>query len=655
MDPSSIDFIRIYPPLGLARVGNALGADDYIIGPETIGGMPTLPDGSDARLVEHFRTADGSIKRQAARFRLYAHLKDGSVSELTADDAAIEWQVGIANLKAGWYDFNQAMDLPDGLSQPAKRRNRDLVVPGGRTILDIVPTPLSIKGRNGSPVVFNDGAFWHKNVELGELRTDEKGRLLFLGGRGKSSPFRPGLAPLTFANNVGWHDDISDGPVRATITFEGHEPLVAEAGYVAVTPPNYAPGITGLVTLDDCVREMFLSEKWLEEPSSTSFTEDVWPIFDRLTGLQWVDHGLFIAHGHGSPIDARDPAVIEKLNDNTDANAVWRQALFVLFRDPSRAGDLIEPQIPQIYGDAVDTLWDADNPPHARALLAVTSTQYAHLRRWAAGEFTDDWPGAVPSVARFETLEAAAQIRHLERAALHDCLGGPFHPGIELTWVMRLPKLWARPYRLKVLPGFAPAKQDFGDELTPEVCVGDNGPFDGVAAGALTRFMGVPWQTDGTSCNSSADYFPWTFLSMPTFWGARVPDQVLAEANFKRAAALDPSAALVQIHKHFMLRADWLRDVRGEDYYERLVRMLKDWANLGMVLPAENPPAHLPADTRFEQGRSNKAVGDDLKVALVTAIEELSSKAQHLADTFSLQDLSRPVSRGRRGFRQGEI
>ena len=63
----------------------------------------------------------------------------------------------------------------------------------------------------------------------------------------------------------------------------------------------------------------------------------------------------------------------------------------------------------------------------------------------------------------------------------------------------------------------------------PAVCTGANGPFDGAAAGCLTRFLGVPWHTDHTSCNSAADYFPSTFLSMPTFWGPRAPDQVLAD------------------------------------------------------------------------------------------------------------------------------
>ena len=87
IDPTAIAALKVYPPIGVARVGNAQGADDYVIGPEVIGGAPTLPGATPehpARFVEDFRTTSGEIKRQAARFRIYAHLKDGSVQEVTA-------------------------------------------------------------------------------------------------------------------------------------------------------------------------------------------------------------------------------------------------------------------------------------------------------------------------------------------------------------------------------------------------------------------------------------------------------------------------------------------------------------------------------------------------------------------------------------------
>jgi hypothetical protein len=659
IDPASIAALRIYPPLGIARVGNATESDAYLIGPEVIGSLPTLLDGTPARSVADFRTSDGHIKRQAVRFRVYAHRKDGSVVEVTAASARIQWRVAVANLKAGWYDFNQAMDLPRRLSQDAQQRNRGQMIPGGRAALDITPKPRTIEGRNAAPVAFNDGMFWGQPVYLGELRTDAEGRLLFLGGRGLSATHRNGSPPTTFANNKGWHDDIADGPVRATVTFPGAAPMEAETGYVASTPPNFAPGLAGLITMDDCVRETFQRQGWLSAPTTTSFTHDVWPIFDRLTGLQWVNHGLFVVHGHGSPLDARDPAIIGRLRNNSADNADWRRRVFELFRDPHAGGDLDEPKIAQIYGDGYGE--GADSPKDALGLLAVTPTQLAHLQRWMAGNFTDDWPGTPPAPPEFGKLSPAEQIAQLERAPLADCLGAPFHPGIELTWVMRLASVWTRAYRLNVLSTDRPARQDYGRVLTPGACTAPKGPYDGLAAGALTRFLGVPWQTDEASCNSAAEYSPSSFLSMPTYWGARAPDQVLAAASYERAAALDPNRSLVQAHKHFMLRVDWLRDVRDVNYEARIANMVQRWWELGMVLPATDPPAHLPRDTRVELGRfqDSARVERDLKRDFVRTVEELPDQRPAPPRAFRapgappLPQTASPVRR--RTFRQGEI
>ena len=68
------------------------------------------------------------------------------MQEATAASAKIEWRVCIANLKAGWYEFNQAMDLGP-LSQSALQRNRELVLPDARWKLDITPTREASRGR----------------------------------------------------------------------------------------------------------------------------------------------------------------------------------------------------------------------------------------------------------------------------------------------------------------------------------------------------------------------------------------------------------------------------------------------------------------------------------------------------------------------------
>jgi hypothetical protein len=649
---AAIRRLAVYPPLGIARIGNALSHDDYVFGPEVVGGPYIMPQGGGARFAADFRSPDGAIKRQAARFRVYAELTDGAVREITlAEGVEIQWRVRLANLKAGWYDFLQAMDLPDGLAKAPSCRNA-AVAGAARAGLDIVPAPRSIGGSNvsGPAYWFDDGSFKGTPVYLGELRTDAAGRLLVLGGRGASASIPP-KPPTTFANNEGWHDDVADGPVHASVLFADGSVLEAEPGYVATTPPNFAPGVQGLVTMDDAVRQTFVAVGWLPIPTATSFTRDVWPIFNRLTELQWVNHGHFMLNGDSSPLDARSPRVLARLRDKSREGAAWREVALALFR---ALGADLEPdigQLPQIFGDAFGEVQNGE----AIVGLAVTPTMYAHLQRWAAGDFTDDWPGSAPEAPAFETLSAAEQCAQLERAPLHDCLGGPFHPGIELTWTMRLSGVWERPYRLKQLSANAPARQDWGDVLSIETCLGAGGPYDGVAAGALTRFMGVPWQTDEASCNSDGDYHPSYYLSMPTFWGPRVPDQVLAAENYVRMAALDAGEA-AQIGKHFAQRSDWLRDVRSTGYLKRIANMVTEWHDLGMVLPVAEPPAHLPAGLRVEQGRSAAFTAGDVRPSLAAAVEELFDPTPALRPIVKRMAFGEAQpDRPRRSFRQGEI
>src|SRR5262245_49139754 len=81
---------KIHPAIGIARVGNS--PDEFFIGPERVGEQPDPPGG--------FKDAQCRIKRQAARFRIYAHHDDGTVQEITADEAEITWKVHLVNKKA---------------------------------------------------------------------------------------------------------------------------------------------------------------------------------------------------------------------------------------------------------------------------------------------------------------------------------------------------------------------------------------------------------------------------------------------------------------------------------------------------------------------------------------------------------------------------
>src|SRR5262249_51333744 len=235
---ASVVRYAVHPAIGVARVGNSAG--EFYFGQEVPGPLIEPPGG--------LRDASGALKRQAARFRIYGYDSNGTVvREITAAEAEITWTVHLANQKAAWYGFIVALDVPG--ATPTARRN-PLVSGTDRGALSIDPGPRSVTGANAAAVAFDTGTFLGAPIYLGGLRTDADGHLVVLGGRGTS--FAPrGEILTTFANNVGWCDDTSDGPVRATIRVDGRT-IEAEPGWVVVAPPNYGPSIAaGFVSLYD--------------------------------------------------------------------------------------------------------------------------------------------------------------------------------------------------------------------------------------------------------------------------------------------------------------------------------------------------------------------------------------------------------------------
>ena len=527
-DQNAIVRYAIYPGIGIARVGNS--PDEYFIGPEAPGEVPQ-PEGG-------FKDPAGRIKRQAARFRIYGLNQAGeAVREITADDAEITWRVHVANRKAGWYEFLNAMDLGK-YAKTAALRNR-MISGNDRLKLIIDPGPRTITGRNtqGNAYHFDNGEFMGTKVPLGELRTDEAGRLIFLGGFGHSASFDQKPAE-TFANNDGWHDDTSDGPVRATVKIDGNE-FEAEPAMVAVTPPSYGQGLYGVVTMYDVVFDLFSRDRKFgpPRPMRPSFWRHIFPIFERLVDNQWVNSGVSFLFGIGSPSDLMDPELLYKLSSPAEEYKSLRTSYFNWFRNPKDATGAQEPEkLPPYYGDAFGDFTNLGMDD-----LAVTPTQYEWLQQWADGNFDDD-PSHRDRPATLDAYPIAEQPHALDEANLESCLGGPFHPGIELTWPLRVASMWEAPYRLNVLPEGQAPKMDYGPSLSPMEAMGPGGVVESNGPGTLTWWLGVPWQTDEASCLSG--YEIGTFLSLPSFWAARVPNQVLSERSYRRV--LDESLPLAQ-------------------------------------------------------------------------------------------------------------
>ncbi len=194
----------IHPAVGIARLGNS--PEETYPGPEVYP-TPPLPPGSH-------RDDAGALKRQTVRFRVYGYNAAGEVvRELTADWADLRWSAHVANHKA-------ARTKAPLRNPKVKGEDREaLVIAGGNV-------SIQGKGTSGSEYAFR-AKFLGTEVYLGELQTDDAGRLLFRPGHGVSgSPgntpiYDPDNNPNPFINADGWYDDACDGPVTAEVTIEG--------------------------------------------------------------------------------------------------------------------------------------------------------------------------------------------------------------------------------------------------------------------------------------------------------------------------------------------------------------------------------------------------------------------------------------------------
>jgi hypothetical protein len=378
--------------------------------------------------------------------------------------------------------------------------------------------------------------------------------------------------------------------VTARVHLDEGRELPVDPAWVVVAPPNYAPALASdFGTLYDVIYQKMLDLGWVTPPAEVSFLANIFPLFERLADLQWVNQGVLNRYGWDSPEQFMSPAYLARLADPSPANAAFRQALFARFRNPDYATLESVDLLPPLYGDAI-TL----PPVSPRSYLAVRPSQYAALQSWAAGDFV---PGVVgPIASRIEDLPIEVQPAALDRAALEACLGDAFHPGCEATWPMRVASMYASPFRLLHRKGHEP---DYGDILTPAVALSANGPLAGSRPGGVTRWMAVPWQSDTASCRSGYQYGDTPVDPyLPTFWAARVPNHVMPEQRYERV--LDTSLPLEARRNAFFDRAQFFRNI-GQESPEALQRMVDNWYRLGVV--TEQPGPTIPPSLQSSRSK----------------------------------------------------
>ncbi|MFI0482942.1 LodA/GoxA family CTQ-dependent oxidase [Actinomadura sp. 9N215] len=640
MDDSPYHF-RVHPAIGIARVGNSA---EYYLCPETMTGMPVRNDeatvgglpiraGTEADPITSgdLRDSAGALKRQAARFRIFCYPDEGAHAYPAGEAMEIRvgseiggrkvtdivWTVHLANKKANCHVLND--DLGIHLYEPEHEerrylRNRaegpDLGSLERLERLVIDPGPRAIRGTNAGPVAFdrrttpcaeNGGeitpypsyprAFPCDRFDrlyepagridaLGELSTDEFGRLLVLpapgracawyGPDGRPFPLFGGMLSEGVYGDVnadGWFDDTGDGPVSATLVYEDGGTQPVHGAWAVTTDPGYAPQIRNVVTLwddmyDTWVRKLGLrpdlfGDGKFDRAYRPAFDDDLAPVFQAAALQRWTTNlpdRAVSAHDAVGDIDAH----------SQPADTVLTGLAYI--RDPNDTpqSHIGPPYMPLSMGDA------------GLAFLTVTQTQYFLLQQWDRGRAQ---PGDGPPLGPGE---------YLDKAVLTSGLGGRFAPGIEMTFTVRDEEIYRRdwresccgPFRIRARPlDYAAAYAD-----RPFLTVGyiplhpEPGRTAPLEPGDASKFMAIPWQTDYNAC-ATHNVAPNLPKSTTLFWSwpAQRPTQVYRAQDVKHGR-LGP--------QYYSVRGKGTvsPDLGETGRYQDLLDSVRHWHRIGVIL-----------------------------------------------------------------------
>lgn len=678
---------RIYPSIGIARMGNGPAKKEEVIF------SPEVPWRNIFETDIEPYTSEGALKKQAQRFYIYQCDEQGNpLRKISPDDYDIEWFVEVANKKPFWYDFNNSLDLSvsmDGnnknLSEKffndriapgisASSRNPNIPsegvdesgIPNSRKELVNGPNFGSVSLANKTMEV--EGLFPFprvgevsnlanklrtvpKSVKLGSIEydaesgdSDTNGSLIFYSADGVSASLNPSDLNTDFADNSNWYDDICDGRVTAKLTPKNggdaiHLNSAESSAWIATAPPDYAPQINPISSLYDLVNGADPADVLTDDDSCLSM---VLPLFFKFYQMQWVNLGDFLAPSFKETIDKLTyNGNFSYLFTSGEESRATREAIFTLFRNP-RYDYINEPIIPSADVTSFEALGipsvpqllpyyvgDGVNYPGSPAQwFAIPPLLYDKLERWSKGEFNA--PASLESADPKNMIELGEFYQQsfltaaedpkkapllMTRAVLETLYGGGFHPGVELTWPMRHAQIYSEnrltydsvngeeEYDLfglrEVRINSATAEvqkniffNDFGFLMTSEDVKNSMDPENAeswlwqITPGDLTKWMGIPWQSDAGSCQAvwTKSQYP-----VPTWWAANLPIDVLTNETFE---AIQNSETLPDTKRNlYATRQPWLQTTdtgyvgyhAEGGYANGLINMVYQWDQIGSV------------------------------------------------------------------------
>jgi hypothetical protein len=350
-----------------------------------------------------------------------------------------------------------------------------------------------------------------------------------------------------------------------------------------VGPPDFAPGIANVVSLYETIWDVIVRNPTIPIPDlamyrpggalarlqqqrhdwdptknrfknyKPSYVNDIADVFQRAFSATFVHDPNDVKGSFHNPIA---PQVWPDLGDPNPLKDTLRHDVFKRIRDPNSTAPADCRQMPRGLGD--EYCDETEHPAgstervNPKRFFSLTRTQFAMFDQWAAGNFLPDGNSAPP----VPTASIPITPEGLDRAALENCVGGPFFPGIEVSWMIRNPTIYTEPFRFQIGKKIASGDQTIG---IPDVTI---------RAGFLTQQMALPWQADFRDCKREPLTNPAT--GTPTFamwWTGQRPDDVFPEATPDQ-------------------QVPWTREPdfkADDDDKERYKEMVANWSKLGFV------------------------------------------------------------------------
>ncbi|MGA8842983.1 MAG: LodA/GoxA family CTQ-dependent oxidase, partial [Nitrososphaeraceae archaeon] len=269
------------------------------------------------------------------------------------------------------------------------------------------------------------------------------------------------------------------------------------------------------------------------------------PLFHRVLQYKWLNSRSQLGHGTVG-FKGGILGEFEELSSNSmnTTSASKRKSIFVRVRNPNLEPtsddahkQAHESYMPPMSGDGGDMPDIEDKEKEFKFLnyMTILPSQYDNLKKWCDGDFISDFDrikfnSLIDQKTTLGEIPLEEQPDNLDKSGLELSIGGPFYPGIEITYIASEPGLYdGKAFRIN--PNLEP--------------------------GDITQYMAIPWQADFLLC-------------METWWPTARPDHVKREGD--------------------MSRMQWARGSADENFVSNTpppdyMKMVSEWNKLGFIKP----------------------------------------------------------------------